>query len=72
MAQPSKKGFAVRRLLGSGSLWVSEIVVTYDEQAVWVVSIMEFEGKKVVRETQYFGSPFEPGPSRARWVERMN
>lgn len=20
---------------------------------------------------QYFGDPFEPGPSRAQWVERM-
>jgi hypothetical protein len=33
---------------------------------------MEFEGKKVVRETQYFASSFEPSPSRAQWVERIN
>lgn len=26
---------------------------------------------KVARETQYFGDPFEPGPSRAQWVQRM-
>jgi len=26
----------------------------------------------VVRETQYFGEPFEPGLSRAQWVERMD
>jgi len=32
---------------------------------------MEFAGGKVIRETQYFGDPFEPGPSRAQWVERM-
>jgi hypothetical protein len=25
----------------------------------------------VTRETQYFGDAFEPGPSRAQWVERM-
>jgi hypothetical protein len=25
----------------------------------------------VARETQYFGDPFEPGPSRAHLVERM-
>jgi len=37
----------------------------------YVVSIMEFEGGEVVRETQYFGEAFEPGPSRAQWVERM-
>ena len=71
MAQPSKKRFAVRRVQGSGSLWVSELVITYDGQPSYVVSIMDFEGEKVIRETQYFGSPFEPGPSRARWVERM-
>jgi len=72
MAQPNRKRFAVRRILGGGGLWVSELVLTYDEQPVYVVSIMEFEGGKVVRETQYFGEPFEPGPSRAQWVERMD
>ena len=72
MAQPNKKRFTVRRLQGSGSLWVSELVITYDGQPSYVVSVMEFEGEKVIRETQYFGSAFEPGPSRARWVERMD
>jgi len=72
MAQPNKKRFTVRRLLGSGSFWISEIVIAYDEEPVYVVSIMEFEGGKVVRETQYFGEPFEPGPSRAQWAERMD
>ena len=72
MAQPSKKRFTVRRILGGGGLWISELVLTYDEQPVYVVSIMEFEGGKVVRETQYFGEPFEPGRSRAQWVERMD
>ena len=32
-------------------------------------SCMEFRGGKVARETQYFGDPFEPGASRAQWVE---
>jgi hypothetical protein len=72
MAQPNKKRFTVRRMLGGGDLWISELVLTYDEQPVYVVSIMEFEDGKVVRETQYFGEPFEPGPSRAEWVERMD
>jgi hypothetical protein len=31
----------------------------------YTVSIMEFREGKVVRETQYFSDPFEPGPSRA-------
>jgi hypothetical protein len=33
---------------------------------------MEFEGAQVVHETQYFTDAFEPGPSRAQWVERMS
>ncbi len=72
MAQPNRKRFTVRRVSGGGGLWISELVLTYDEQPVYVVSIMEFEAGKVVRETQYFGEPFEPGPSRAQWVERMD
>lgn len=68
-AQPNAKRFTVRRVLGGGDLWISELVLTYDEQPFYVVSIMEFEEGKVVRETQYFGEAFEPGPSRSRWVE---
>jgi len=71
-AQPNTKRFTVRRILGGGDLWISELVLTYDGHPFSVVSIMEFEGAEVVRETQYFGEPFEPGPSRAQWVERMD
>jgi hypothetical protein len=63
--------FTVRRMLGGGDLWISELILTDDGQPFYVVSIMEFEGGEVVRETQYFGEAFEPGPSRAQWVERM-
>jgi hypothetical protein len=70
-AQPNRKRFAVRRIIGAGDLWVTEYVITYDGQPSYTVSIMEFLGEKVARETQYFGDPFEPGPSRAQWVERM-
>lgn len=68
-AQPNSKRFTVRRIQGGGGLWISELILTYDAQPYYVVSIMEFEGTEVVRETQYFGDPFEPGPSRAQWVE---
>jgi ketosteroid isomerase-like protein len=71
-AQPSAKRFSVRRIEGGGRLWVSELIISYDGRPSYVVSIMEFEGGKVVHETQYFAEPFEPGPSRAQWVERMD
>jgi ketosteroid isomerase-like protein len=68
-AQPNKKRFTVKRILGNGDLWISEFILTYDGQPSYVVSIMEFHDGKVAHETQYFGDPFEPGPSRAQWVE---
>ena len=61
----------VRRIVGAGDLWVTEFVLTYDGRPSYTVSIMEFRDGKVMRETQYFGDPFEPGPSRAQLVERM-
>jgi hypothetical protein len=69
--QPNKKRFAVRRVIGSGDLWITEYILTYDGKPSFTVSIMEFSGGKVARETQYFGDPFEAGASRAQWVERM-
>ncbi len=70
-AQPESKRFTVRRILGEGNLWVTEFILFYDGRPSYSVSIMEFLDDKVIRETQYFGDPFEPGPSRAQWVERM-
>jgi hypothetical protein len=70
-AQPNSKRFTVRRIVGSGDLWVTELVLSYDGRPSYVVSIMEFQDGKVARETQYFGDPFEPGPSRAQFVERI-
>jgi hypothetical protein len=69
--QPNKKRFTVRRIIGTGDLWVTEFVLSYDGAPSYVVSIMEFREGKVVKETQYFADPFEPGPSRAHLVERM-
>jgi hypothetical protein len=70
-ARPNRKGFTVRRIIGASDLWVTEFVLTYDGRPSYTGSIMEFLDGKVARETQYFGDPFEPSPSRAQWVERM-
>jgi hypothetical protein len=69
--QPSKKRFAVRRIIGRGDLWVTEFTLTYDDTPSYVVSIMEFRDGLVAHETQYFAERFEPGPSRAHLVERI-
>jgi len=71
-SQPNKKRFVIRRIIGSGDLWVTEFILTYDGKPSYTVSIMEFRGDKVARETQYFADPFVAPASRAQWVERMD
>jgi hypothetical protein len=68
--QPNQKRFTVRRMIGSGDLWITEFVLTYDGIPSYVVSIMEFREGKVAHETQYFADGFDPAPSRAHLVER--
>jgi hypothetical protein len=70
--QPSKKRFTVRRVIGTGDLWITEYILTYDGKPSFTVSIMEFSGGKVARETQYFADPFEASAWRAKWVERID
>ena len=70
--QPNKKRFAVRRIIGSGDLWVTEFTLRYDGIPSYAVSIMEFRAGLVANETQYFADRFDPGPSRAHLVERIN
>ena len=67
--QPSKKRFAIRRVIGGGDLWDCELVITYDGKPSYTVSITEFTGDKVARETQYFADPFVAPAWRAHWVE---
>ena len=71
-SQPNKKRFTVRRIIGGGDLWVTELILTYDGKPSCTVSIMEFKGDKVARETQYFADAFPAPASRAQWVERMD
>jgi hypothetical protein len=70
--QPSNKRFTIRRIIGGGDLWLTEYILSYDAKPYYTVSIMEFRGDKVARETQYFADPFEASAWRAQWVERMD
>lgn len=68
-SHPAKLNFSVRRIVGSGDLWVTEYVISYDGTPVNTVSIMEFLDDKVTRETLYFADPFDPPEWRSEWVE---
>jgi ketosteroid isomerase-like protein len=63
-------GFKVRRMVGSGELWVTEYVILYLGTPAYTVSIMEFREGKVVHETQYFADPFAAPTWRRQWVEQ--
>jgi hypothetical protein len=63
-------GFEIRRLFGSGELWITEYTIVYLGQLSHTVSIMEFKNGKVVHETQYFADPFDPPAWRTQWVEQ--
>jgi SnoaL-like domain len=68
--QPNTKRFSVQRIVGHGNIWVTEFILTYDDVPSYAVSIMEFRGGLVARETQYFAEGFDPAPSRAHLVQR--
>ena len=68
---PAERHFTVLRISGTGDLWVSECVISYDGVPSYSVSIMEFSGGLVAHETQYFADPFDPPPSRAALAEQM-
>ena len=66
---PAERHFTVRRILGGGNLWVSEVVITYDDVPTHSVSVMEVAEGFVTHETQYFADPFPASPGRAALAE---
>ena len=70
---PSVLTMTTKRIRGSGDLWVAENIITYDgTKSMHTVNIMEFRDGKVVRETIYFGDPWEPPAWRTQWVELVD
>jgi hypothetical protein len=65
---PADVEFEMRNLRGDGDLWVAEVAIRY-EGGPWQpgVSILEFRGDKVARETIYVTEPWEAPEWRARW-----
>ncbi len=70
-AHPAERHFTVLRIIGGGSLWMTECLITYDGVPTYSVSIMEFTDGQVTHETQYFADPFQAPPRRAALAERI-
>ena len=68
---PAERHFVIRRILGSGDLWVSECLITYDGVPSYSLSVMEITEGVVTHETQYFTDPFPAAPGRAALAESI-
>ena len=62
--------FRLVRISGAGDTWVAEMELMYGVQRWYGVSIVEFDGPRIARMTDYFGSAFPAPAWRAQWVER--
>jgi hypothetical protein len=68
---PAALDFHVRRITGGGDFWVAENAISYDD-APWsfTVSILEFRGDKVARETIYIMQTWDAPEWRHPWWDR--
>ena len=69
LAFPTPPTATLRRIVGSGDLWVIEMLFDYNGDRYNTIVVDEYRDGLVVRETAYYGSPFEPPAWRANWVE---
>ena len=62
--------YRVQRILGTGDTWVAELVADYGFERWHAVSVLEFEGDRIARMTDYFGPAFAAPEWRRELVER--
>lgn len=65
---PADVEFRMRRITGSGDVWVRELSVRYDG-GPWMlgVAVLEFRGDRVARERIYVTEPWDAPDWRAPW-----
>ena len=62
--------YLVQRISGDGDVWVAELVADYGLERWHVVSVMEFDGPRIARMTDYFGPSFPAPEWRLDLVDR--
>jgi SnoaL-like domain len=68
---PGPPNIELRRVVGSGDVWVIEMRSDYDGRIYHAVGVVEFRDGKILRETRYYADPFDAPQWRAEWVESM-
>jgi SnoaL-like protein len=65
---PATLDFEIRRIRGGGDFWVAENSISYDGGPwMYTVSILEFRGDRVARESVYVTEGWQPPEWRAPW-----
>jgi hypothetical protein len=65
---PASTTVEFREVRGRDELWVAEISISYDQgPRNFGVSILEFRGDKIARESIYVAEGWEPPEWRAQW-----
>jgi hypothetical protein len=65
---PASIAVEFREIRGRDDLWVAEVSIRYDEGPPnFGVSILEFRGDKIARESIYVGEGWDPPEWRAAW-----
>ena len=65
---PASTTVEFREVRGRDDLWVAEISIRYDDgRPNFGVSILEFRGNKIARESIYVAEAWEPPAWRAQW-----
>ena len=62
--------YRVKRISGQGNAWVAELDAEYGDERWFIVSIIEFDGPRIARMTDYFGQGLPAPAWRRDLVER--
>jgi hypothetical protein len=72
-AFPTPPELTLRRVTGSGRIWVVEGVNDYAGDVWSVALVWEFDGQgRIVRDTRYYAPRSAPPDWRAQWVESLD
>ncbi|HEY4188783.1 MAG TPA: nuclear transport factor 2 family protein [Candidatus Limnocylindrales bacterium] len=66
---PAHVDYGLRRITGHADLWVLEILASYNgSPQMFGVSVVQFRGDRIARESIYVMDGFEPSVARAAWA----
>jgi SnoaL-like domain len=70
---PADVEYRIRRISGGGELWVIELLVSYNGgPPMFGVSVVQFRGDKIAKESIYATEGFEAATWRSAWATRFD